>query len=163
MPPLSPENTLLKSKREARIHANLRHSDNNQGEEDDNQSPPLRLLQRLLEPVLTNHSGEENDGTTNHLPNTDGDPQETDEHDEGGSEIAEGREEHLVIHRLHRTSILDVPFRDPFSFQNLQENLTEFGVVLELAVVHTGVNLRVRFLVYALPRTWREGRTFRRT
>ena len=95
----------------------LRHSDNKQRKEDDNKSPPLGLLQRLLQPVLTNHSSEENDGTTNHLPNTDRNPKETNEHNEGSGKVTEGRNEHLVVHRLLRTSSLHIPKYDSSPLQ----------------------------------------------
>lgn len=86
----------------------LRETNNQKGKEDDNQSPPFRLLQGLLQPELTDHSSEENDRTTNHLPNTDRDPQQTNKHDKGSRKIADCGNKDFVINRLSGTLVLRI-------------------------------------------------------
>lgn len=97
-----PANTFLRERRRRR----LRETDDQQRAEDDHQSPPLGLLQRLLQPELANHSGEENDGTTNHLPDAHGNPQETHEHDKRRGKITESRHKHLHVHVALRALVL---------------------------------------------------------
>lgn len=89
--------------------ARLRDADDHEGQEDDAKRDPLGCLQRLLQPELANQTGEDDNGATNHLPDGDIDPEEADEHDERGEEVAESGSEHLVVHGLDGALVLRVP------------------------------------------------------
>ena len=139
----------------------LRETDDQQRAENDHQSPPLGLLQRLLQPELTNHSGEENDRSTDHLPDAHGNPEETHEHDKRRSKVTEGRNEHLHVHLALRALVLRMA---------TIRGRTKAYIILEAS---SGFSLILRSLMQALiyftnlqqnqPQTSSAGRSCRRT
>ena len=104
-----PEKILLTVRRK---NWTIRKTNNQKRDEDYDQSPPFRLLQWFLQPELTNHSGEKNNWTSDHLPNTDRDPQQTDEHNKRCCKITNCRNKHFEINRPCRTLILRIPTHD---------------------------------------------------
>ena len=89
----------------------IRATNKQEREEDDNQGPPLRLLERLLQPELTNQTSEKNNRATNHLPDGNGNPEEADKHNEGSKAIANSGPENLVVNTLLRSSVFRIPKR----------------------------------------------------
>lgn len=87
----------------------VRGSDQNEGEENDEQRGPFRLIQRLFQPVLTNETRKKNNRATDHLPNGYRDPQQPNKHNERGQKVAKSGIKDLVIHTLLRTLIVLVP------------------------------------------------------